>query len=93
MPLTITPFNVNSLTWTPYVVQSSACKQISTSEVDQAGTSDYLVQTLDAHGNPGGTLTKPGGTKYEPVGTFAFGDKPFQIKTVTGSFNFDGQEL
>lgn len=85
-------YNVNASTFTQYVVQSP-CSSISTSEVAQAGTTDYYVQTLDDHQNPSGTLTKPAGTKFECKGTFRVGDRPFQIKTVTGSIQFDGQEL
>jgi hypothetical protein len=103
MAQTIPPYNVNSVTFTPYVVQSE-CTSISTAEVAQAATTDYYVQTLDQSGVAGGTMTIPAGNVLKvsspwksaavqtSIRVYKPGDTPFQIKTVSGSIQFGGIE-
>lgn len=88
----LAPLNLNSSTWTNYVV-ASVCRRITLCEVNQAGTTDYTIA------DPSDTSklnTKPAGSKFtyeNPNGTFFKpGDIPFQGKTVTGSVNFDRTE-
>ena len=88
---TRTAFNVNSTTWTPYIVHS-CCKKIIVCEVNQAGTVDYYVSTT---GSDSDRRARPAGKEYiaeRLFGHFQPCHIAFYLKTASGSVNFDGEE-
>lgn len=89
--VTLTGFNVNSTTWTPYTVQSPHCKKIVVCEVNQAGTVDYYIS---ATGSDSDQRMRPAGKEfgYESEHWLYKGEIPFYIKTASGSVNFDAEE-
>jgi hypothetical protein len=91
-PLIPAVVNFNSSTWTAYTV-ASICQRITIREVNQAGTTDYMVADP---GNTSNFNTQPAGSKFilskSGSNYWYVGDQPFQVKTVSGSPNFDRTE-
>jgi len=90
MAKTPAPFNVSSAAFTPYTV-ATVCRKIIVCEVNQAGTTDYLVAYPTQSDGP---RTRPAGKEFtfEPGRPMQPGEVPFYLKTVSGSVNFDADE-